>query len=64
MRVKSSPSRFCSDEALLTEERNKNRARKIFAYSLQFTPRAELERDGWSEDCPYDNGYTVLPPPL
>ena len=59
----SAPSRFCSDPQLITKERSKNRARKIFAYSLQFTPRDELERTGWIDDCPYDNGYTVLPPP-
>jgi hypothetical protein len=59
----SAPSRFCSDPHLLTEERSKERARKVIAYDLQFTPRAELQRTGWIEDCPYDNGYTVLPPP-
>ena len=34
------------------------------AYSLQFKSRAELAADGFSEDCPYDQGYTVVPPPL
>lgn len=59
----SAPSRFCSDDELITEELAKERARKIFAYDLQFTSRDELARTGWSSDCPYDNGYTVLPPP-
>jgi hypothetical protein len=56
------PSRFCYDE--LSETQEVERAEKIFAYSLQFSSRAELEREGWIDDCPYDKGYTVLPPPL
>lgn len=42
-----SPSKFCTDEHLLDEQKTVQRAQKLFAYHDQFTPRAELEADGF-----------------
>ena len=52
----------CSKNACYNS-RNKERARKLFAYSLQFKSRSELASAGFEEDCPYDHGYTVVKPP-
>jgi hypothetical protein len=54
---------YCSKDDTCYNPRNKERARKLFAYSLQFKSRAELAEDGFADDCPFDMGYTVLPPP-
>jgi len=75
----SYPSRFCFEDDLMeschcgdedtckrspcVKERQKERARKIFAYSMQFKSRTELAEAGYEEDCPYDVGYSVLEPP-
>ena len=43
----TSPNKFCTPDGGLDEEENVKRARKLFAYHDQFTPRAELEADGF-----------------
>ena len=39
------------------------RAEKLYAYTLQFKSRSELAQTGQTEDCPYDRGISVIPPP-
>ena len=57
----TAPSKFCAD-APLPFEVARERALKVMAYSLQFHSREELIEQGLEGECPYDKGYSVLPP--
>ena len=56
----TAPNKFCEPPEGLPHELQKARARKIFAFSLQGKPRAEIERLGWGEDNPFDMGFTCI----